>query len=139
LVLVVLAKQVARNDRAVVARVRGDLADRRLDRTANDVDALGLVVIAALEAFESLGRIEQGSAAAGDDAFLDRRAGGVESVIDAVLALLNFDFGRAADLDHGNAAGQLGQAFLQLLAVVVAGGDFDLGADLLDPGLDVLS
>ena len=31
---------------------------------------------------------------------------------------------------------QLGQALLQLLAIVVGGGVLDLGADLLDPRLD---
>ena len=98
-----------------MAGVLGDLADRRLDRLADDVDAAGLVVVGALEAFERLGRVEQRGAAAGDDAFLDRGAGRVERVVDAVLALLDLDLGRAADLDHRNAAGQLGQPLLQLL------------------------
>src|SRR5690606_33689428 len=40
------------------------------------------------------------------------------------------------DLDHGNATGQLGHALLQLLAIVVRGGLFDLGLDLLDARLD---
>ena len=63
-------------------------------------------------------RRERG-AAARNDAFLDRRAGRVESVVDAVLALLHLDLGRAADLDHGNAAGELRQPLLQLLTVVI--------------------
>jgi hypothetical protein len=54
------------------------------------------------------------------------------------LLLLHLDLGRGADLDDGHAADQLGQALLQLLAVVVGGGLLDLGADLLDPALDVL-
>ena len=59
-------------------------------------------------------------AAAGDDALFDRRAGGRERVLDAVLLLLQLDLGRRADLDDRHAAGQLGQPLLQLLAVVVA-------------------
>ena len=39
-------------------------------------------------------------------------------------------------MDHGHAAHQLGQAFLQLFAVVIGGGFFHLGADLLHAGLD---
>ncbi len=132
-----LLQQLADDDRGFLARILDDDADRVLDRAAHDGDALGLVVIVAGEVGEGLGGIEQGGAAAGHDAFLDRRLGGVERVIDAVLALLHFDFGGAADADHRNAAGQLGQTFLQLFLVIVAGGLFDLGLDLGDAGLDV--
>ena len=119
-----------------MAGILGDLADRRLQRAADDVDAAGLVVIAAGQAVERPGGVEQSDAAARDDAFLDRGAGRVERVVDAVLALLDLDLGRAADLDHGDAAGELGEALLELLLVIVAGGVLDLGADRLDPGLD---
>jgi hypothetical protein len=71
---------------------------------------------------------QQGDAAAGDDAFFNGSAGGVQRVVNAVLLFLHFDFGRAADADDRNAAGQLGQTFLQLLLVVVRGGLLDLGA-----------
>jgi hypothetical protein len=43
-------------------------------------------------------------------------------VIHAILALLHLDLGRAADADHRDAARELGQTLLQLLAVVVRGG-----------------
>ena len=76
-------------------------------------------------------------AAAGQDAFLDRGAGRVHGVVDAVLALLDLDLGRAADTDHRDAAGELGQPLLELLAVVVGGGLLDLRLDLADPRLDV--
>src|SRR3546814_5598987 len=75
------------------------------------------------QAFERLGRIEKRRTAAGDDAFFDRGAGRVEGVVDAVLAFLHFDFRSAADLDHGNTAGELRQTFLQLFLVIVAGRD----------------
>ena len=68
---------------------------------------------------ERLGRIQQRHAAAGNDAFLNRRLGRVERVVDAILLLLHFDFRRAADADDRNAAGELRQTFLQLLLVVV--------------------
>src|SRR6185436_3475298 len=102
----------------------------------DDVDAAGLVVVDALEALQGRGGVEQSDSAARDDSFLDRGAGGVEGVVDAVLALLDLDLGRAADLDHGNAAGELGEALLELLLVIVAGGVLDLLADGLDPRLD---
>ena len=137
--LVLAVDQLAGDDGAVMARILGDLADRRLQRAADDVDAAGLVVIGAVHALERLGGVEQSGAAAGDDAFLDRGAGGVERVVDAVLALLDLDLGRAADLDHGNAAGELGETLLELLLVIVAGGVLDLLADRLDPALDLVA
>ncbi len=119
-----------------MARIAGDLANQSGQRLAHDVDAAGLVVIDALEAIKRLGGIEQSRAAARDDAFFDSRAGCVESVIDAILALLDFNFRRAADLDDGNAASQLRQAFLQLFLVIVRGGVLDLLTDLLGAALD---
>src|SRR5690606_13001286 len=78
----------------------------------------------------------QRDAAAGDDAFLNRGAGGVQRVFDAGLFLFHLEFGGSTDLDQRNAARQLGDAFLQLLFIVVAGGFLDLGTDLLDARLD---
>ena len=90
--------------------------------------------LAPLRPVERLGGVEQSDAAAGDDAFLDRGAGRVERVVDAVLALLDLDLGGAADLDHGNAAGELGEALLELLLVIVAGGVLDLRRGSPRPG-----
>ena len=83
-------------------------------------------------------RAQQRHAAAGNDAFLDRRAGGVQSILDAGLLFLHLGLGGRADLDDRNAAGQLRQPLLQLLAIVVGGGLFDLRAELLDAAFDVL-
>jgi hypothetical protein len=59
-----------------------------------------------------------------------------DGVLDAVLLLLELDLGGRADLDDGDAAGQLGEALLELLAVVVGVGVLDLGLDLVDAALD---
>jgi hypothetical protein len=90
-----------------------DLAGRRGERLAHDLDAGLLVVVLGLDALELLGGAEQGDAAARHDAFLNRRA---------ILALLHLDFGRAADADHRDAARELGQTLLQLLAVALVDG-----------------
>ena len=55
-----------------------------------------------------------------------------------MLALLELDLGGRADLDHRDAAGQLGQPLLQLLAVVVGVRLLDLGTDLVDPTGDLV-
>src|SRR6185437_2245972 len=77
-------------------------------------------------------------AAAGDDALLDGRAGRVERVLDAGLLLLHLGLGGRADLDDRDAADELRQALLELLAIVVAGGVLDLAANLLLAGLDLV-
>ena len=87
-------------------------------------------VLATLNAVERLDGAQQRHAAAGRHAFFHRRAGGVERVFDAVLLFLDFDFGRAADADHRDAARELGETLLELLTVVVRGGLLDLGLDL---------
>ena len=62
----------------------------------------------------------------------------LQRVLDAELLLLQLDLGGGADLDDGDAAGELRQPLLQLLAVEVASRVLDLGLDLLDAGLDRL-
>ena len=91
-----------------------------------------------MDAADGLLGAQQRDAAARHDAFLHRGAGGVEGVLDAILLLLHLDLGRAADANDRDAAGELGQTLLQLLAVVVRGGLLDLRLDLADAGFDVL-
>ena len=126
-----LVEHLAGDHRAILAGVLGDLAQRRLHRLAHDLDAEALVVVVRLQLRQDQRRARQRHAAARHNAFLDRGTRGVQPIIDAVLALLHLDLGRAADADHRNATGQLRQPLLQLLAVVVRGGLLDLGADLI--------
>src|SRR5262249_33991954 len=113
-----LLEQLADNERAFNARVLDDLTDRGLKSAAHDVDARGLVVVLTGELLKHAACVEQRNAAARNNAFLDRRTGGVEGVIDAVLLLLHFDFGRAADADHRDAARELRKTLLELLAII---------------------
>ena len=130
-------EQLADHDRAVVAGVVDDLTGRRLDRLADDIDAGLLVGVVDLDAVERLGARNSGDAAARQNALLDRRPRGVQRVVDAILLLLDLDLGRAADADHRDAAGELGEPLLQLLAVVVRRRLLDLGLDLADAAVDV--
>ena len=66
--------------------------------------------------------VDEGHTTAGDDALFDGGAGGAQGVLNAVLALLQLDFGGGADLDDGDGAGELAEALLQLLTVPVRGG-----------------
>ena len=96
-----------------------------------------LLVAFELEVVEGLLRTDEGDAAAGDDAFFDGRTGRVQGVFDAGFLFFHLGLGRGADIDDGDTAGELGEALLELLAVVIAGGFFDLAADLVDAALDV--
>ncbi len=89
----------------------------------DDIDADAFVTSELLaEGVERLASAEDGDAAAGEDALFDRRAAGVECVYYACLLLLHLDLGGCADVDLCDAAGELGEALFELLAVVVAGG-----------------
>src|ERR1700737_95939 len=135
--VLVLFEDLADDDGAVLARVDRDLARRHGERLADDLDAGLLVVVRGLDALELLGSPKQANAAARHDAFLNRRTGRMHRVINAILALLDLDFGRAADADHRDAARELGQTLLQLLTVVVRGSLLDLRLDLIDACFDV--
>jgi hypothetical protein len=124
--------------RRLFAGIGDDLAQRGFHRAQGDLDAVVLVFVGALQVLDRGLGTDQGDAAARDHAFFDGRTGGVQGVFDARLLFLHLDFGRRTDLDHRHAAGQLGHALLQLLAVVVRGGFLDLRLDLLDPGLDAV-
>jgi len=90
-----------------------------------------------LQLLDGRNAAEQGRAAAGNNAFLGSRLGGVHGVLDASLLFLELGFGGRTDLDDGDAADKLGEALLELLAVVVGGGVFDLLANLLDAAFDI--
>src|SRR5690606_17526747 len=125
------------HDGGVFTRIGDDLTQRLFDGARQDADAVRLVLVRIFQLLDSLLGADQRYAAARHHAFLDGRTSGVQRVLDASLLLLHLDLGGGADLDHGHTAGQLGDALLQLLLVVVAGGVFDLLADLLDARLDV--
>ena len=127
----------ADDERAFEARVVGEAAEGLFDGAAHDLRAHGFVAV-ELEGVEGLLRADERDTAAGDDAFFDGCARGVQGVFDAGLLFLHLSLGGCTDVDDGDAAGELGEALLELLAVVIAGGLFDLTADLIHAALDVL-
>src|SRR5206468_726005 len=129
---------LVQHDRGLLARVGDDLAQRLFQGAAHDLDAGLLVGVVAPDLVGLAASADVSNATAGDDAFLDRRAGRVQRVLDAGLSFLHLDFGRSAHLDDRNAAGELGHPLLQLFLVVVAGDFFDLRTDALHPSLDRL-
>ena len=94
-----------------------------------EVDGLGLLGLGS--------SLNEGHAAARQQAFLDGGLGVAHGIFDAVLAFLGLDLGGSADLDDSHAASQLGQTLLQLLTVVIGVGVLDLSADLGHASVDV--
>src|SRR3982751_4256125 len=125
------------DDRGIFTGVLDDLTQRLFDRARQDANADRLVFVRTFELLEGLQRADQRDAAARDHAFFNGGTGCVQRVFDAGLLLFHLDLGGSANLDHGNAAGELRNALLELLFVVVRRGFFSLGTDRLDARLDV--
>ena len=123
---------------ALFAGVHDDHAQRLFDGATDDVGTDLLVTLKRLHQLVNRRRAtDQRNAAARDDAFLDCRACRMHGILDASLLFLHLGLGRRAHLDHRNTADQLGQALLQLLTVIVAGGLLHLRADLLHTAFDL--
>ena len=126
------------HDAAFEAGVDRDLLERCLERDLDDASASGLVTFEVELLERGATGLQQRDATTGDDALFDSSLRVANGVFDAVLALLELDLSGRAGLDDGNAAGQLGQPLLQLLAVVVGVALLDLGADLVDATSDLV-
>src|SRR5215213_7806928 len=127
---------VVDDDRALEAGVLRDLAERLLERADDDLRARLLVLDVERVEVDRVDRLEQRDPAPGDNSLFQGRAGRLEGVLDAVLLLLHLRLGGRADLHDGDAAGELGEALLELLAIEVRVGVLDLRLDLVDPALD---
>src|SRR5262249_58670392 len=101
------------------------------------LDAVSLVFVFALQLVQGLAGTQEGDTTPGEDAFLNRRLGGMHGIINAILAFLHLDLSSATDADHGNPARKLRQPLLQLLTVVIGGGFLDLRLDLSTARLNV--
>src|SRR5439155_3001940 len=125
------------HDRAFDAGVVRQSAGRELNGALDDVHPDPFIIVGDLHGFDRRQATDQGHATAWHDAFFNRGASRMQRVFDTGLLLLHFGLGRRADVDDPDTTGQLGQAFLQFLAIVVGGGFLDLTTDLIDPALDL--
>ena len=120
------------------AGVEAQRAEGLFDRLTDDLGADLLVADEGVDdGVDGLDGAQESDTTTGDDAFFNGRTGGVQGVVDAVLLLLELGLGRGTHVDDGDAAGQLGEAFLELFLIVVGGGLVDLATDELHAALDV--
>src|SRR6185437_11739122 len=127
----------AENDCAFFAGVFGDLTQRLLQSALHDVNA-DLLVAFSPDFLKGRNATGKCNSAARDDSLFNRRARRMHRVFHAGFLFLHFGFGGCADFNDGNAADQLRQPLLQLLAVVVAGGLIDLAANFLYAAFDLV-
>src|SRR5680860_142852 len=125
------------DDATLIAGVDGDLADGSLERTPDDLTSSLHVIGAATQLVDDCARAKQGNAATGHDALFDGCTGRLDGVLDAVLLFLELDLGGRANLDHGNAARQLGETLSKLLTVPVGVAVLDLATDLRHASRDI--
>src|SRR5258708_1910257 len=135
-IVTLAAQDFLNNNGTFDARIEAELLERRFDRTTNDLTA-ELFVTFEDESIDCLGRTEESNATARDNTFFHRSAGGMKGVLNAHLLFLHFGFSCGTDIDDGDTTGELGQTFLELLAVVIGRGFVDLATDLLHAALDV--
>src|SRR6266571_1891839 len=91
-----------------------------------------------MQAIQGFDSIQQGHATAGYHTLFDACASSGKRILNTRLAVFQFNLGASADLDERYAAGQLRQALLELLTIIVAGRLFDLRLDLAGWGLGFL-
>jgi hypothetical protein len=109
-----------------------------MSRAVDSAGTSGLVTFECRDGVLQCGAgTEKGGAATGDNTFFDGCTCCTEGIFDAVLLFLELDLGGCADLDHGNAARELGKTLLELLAIPVGIAFFDLALDLGDTTVDV--
>src|SRR5882724_6501428 len=125
------------DNRGILTRIGDDLTQWLLNCASQNLDARGLVFVLTDQLLDGLQLAYQSDTAARDYALFDRRTRGVQCVFDAGLLFLHFDFGRGTDFDHGNTAGELGNALLEFFLVIVRGRFLDLLTDAVDSALDV--
>ena len=81
--------------------------------------------------------MDEGGATTGDDALLDRCTSRGDSILDAVLLLVELDLGGRTHANDTHTAGELGNTLLELLAVPFGVGVVVLSTQLGDASLDV--
>mmetsp|Transcript_95080 Transcript_95080/g.268669 ORF Transcript_95080/g.268669 Transcript_95080/m.268669 type:complete len:292 (+) Transcript_95080:189-1064(+) len=136
---ILLAKQRLHDDGALFAGVLRNLDARLAQGGPDSINADLLVQAIQLQILQLSGRIEERGAAAGDDALLERSLRGAERIVEPVLHLVDLHLRGATDLDDSDTAGELCQALLELVLLVLGGGELDGVPDglaaLLDAGL----
>src|SRR5699024_10791000 len=132
------AAHVSSHHAAFEARVNGDLLQRRFDCELHNVGACELVIYQFEITERGVSGLDECQATTGNDALFNSGLRVAYGIFDAVLAFLEFNLSCGAGTDDGDTTGELGQTFLEFLAVVLGVGVFDLTADLADAATNLV-
>ena len=132
-------EQLVDDDGALEAGVGADSLARDLACLLDDLDADVLVEVGTLKVVELLGSVEEGNTTAGNDTLITGSTGGAERILDTVLELGDLNLRGTADLDDGDTTGEAAETLLELLLIVLGGGEIESTGDgvhaLLNLGL----
>ena len=109
-----------------------------LECPVQDLDTDLLVFTIELQVGERSLRTEQRNTTTRDDTLFDRRTRSMQGILDESLLLFHLGLGRGTHVDDRNTTGELREALLELLTVVVRRALVDRDTDLIDPALDVV-
>ena len=105
--------------------------------TLQNLNPGALIALQLLDkAVQPIGQLQECCSTTGNNAFFDRCTRGVQGILNPQLAVLEFRFRWGTDLDDGNAAGEFGDALVQLLAVIVGVGGIEFPLDRCDAVCD---
>ena len=122
--------------RAILAGIRGNFAHRNFQRFTDNPDTRIFIFVFQPDFFQRFDGVDQGDTATRHDAFFLGGTGRAQRIFHPMFLLFEFGFGCGPNFDDGHTTGEFRHAFLQLLPIVIAGGVFDLPANLFDPAGD---
>ena len=125
------------HDARLQARVERNLLQRGGEGRLDDLGT-GQLVVFQIKILDGGLALHECDTTTSNDAFFNGSLSVADSVLNAVLAFLQLDLSSGTGLDDGNATGQLSEALLQLLTVVVRVSGSDLRLDLVNAAFDGL-
>ena len=118
------------HDAAVIASILSDVTQWVFQDLLDDANTRFFIADQFADFLESLFRTKECDAAARNDALCKCSSCRALGVFEQVLTFLHLCFGDRTDVDLSHTAGKFRQAFLKLLAIVIAVRCFDFLADL---------
>src|SRR5579859_8040324 len=110
------------DDGPIATGIEGDLTQWLLQGEAQDANTRGLVSGFHFHFVKGGDGRDQHRTTTGHNTLFNGGAGSGERILYTMLLLFHLDLGGGAHFDDANATSQLGQALLQFLAIIIAGG-----------------
>ena len=113
-----------------------DLVNRFFQSFRKDFHCHFFFIRYSFQGFEGFRGLNEGNSTTGYDTFFNSCTGCGQSIFNTMFLFFQLGLSCGTNTDDSHTASQFSQAFLQLFAVIIAGGVIDLSADLLDATLN---